>query len=270
MTQSQSIRAPIIAILIIEAAALVARSYLELTLRADGFAQAFAKDLSFFVVPPILAILLFPVLRDHKDYLLSLFRRKDLTLKLFFTGIAVGLLMRIAWWSQLVFFGATGISRNPDPNAIVGPIFSFGCPPFVQLLVGITVMAILVPIIEETINRGLIQSSLAHRGKTQAVLLSSLIFAVAHPPAAMPFAFAAGLVMGVQFWNSQTLWFSLIAHSTVNGLIQLDWRCVHGMWSPRPQDLPMYTTSAISLMVFLTSITGIYFLIRKKTAGRSG
>ncbi len=270
MTQAQSIRAPIIAILIIEAAALVARSYLELTLRADGFAHVFAKDLSFFIVPPILAILLFPILRDHKDYLLGLFRFEDLTFKLVFSGIAVGLLMRIAWWSHVVFIGATGISRNPDPNAIVGPIFSFGCPPTVQLLVGISVMAILVPIIEETINRGLIQSSLAHRGKTQAVLLSSLIFAVAHHPATIPFAFAAGLVLGIQFWNRQTLWFSLVAHSTVNGLAQLDWRCVHGMWSPRPQDLPMYTASAISLMVFLTSLTGIYFLIRKKTAGRRG
>ena len=267
MTQSQSIRAPIIAILIIEAAALVARSYLELTLQEKGVAQAFARDLSFFIVPPILAILLFPILRDHKDYLLGLFRFEDLTFKLVLSGIAVGLLMRIAWWSQLVFTGATGITRNHDPNAIVGPIFSFGCPPFVQLLVGISVMAILVPIIEETLNRGLIQSSLAHRGKTQAVLLSSLIFAVAHPSTTIPLALAAGLVMGIQFWNRHTLWFSLMTHSIFNGLAQLDWRCFSGVWNPRTQDPPMLGTSTISLLVFLASVAAIHLLIRSNKDG---
>ena len=269
MNQLRSIRAPIIGILIIETFALFVRSYLDLRLGEAGYPKLFAKDLSYLIVPPILAILLYPILRQHKDFLCSLLRRQDLTLRLVIAAIAVGFLMRVAWWCQVAFRGAMGIgaNANPDPNAIVGPMFSFGCPPLHVILLGFFVMAFLIPIIEEVINRGLIQSSLNHRGRFQAILFSTILFTAWHTPGSYPTVFVAGLIMGMQFWNSRTLWFSIITHSTFNGLIQLDWRCVTGQWNPRPEEIPMTTTSIVSFCGFVISLVAIAYLIRSQRIG---
>jgi len=266
MTQLHAIRAPIVAILIIETAALVARSYLELQLQAGGYAASFATDLSYLVVPPILAVLMYPILREHQDYLRSLFQRQHLSLRLVLAAVAVGLFMRIAWWCQLVFRISVGITRNADSEAIVGPDFSIGCPPTLVILLGVLVMALLVPAIEEVINRGLIQSSLAHRGRGQAIVISALVFAVFHPPASYPATFVVGAILGVQFWNSGTLWPSLVTHATYNGLAQLDWRCLTGSWNPPATDLPLHGLGFASLTGLILSFVIIAFVARRSRA----
>ena len=88
MAINRSVRAPIIAILVITTAALLARSFLRVRLQEQGIDTDFAKDLSYLVVPIILGILLFPILRDNKTFLIVLFRRKRLTIRLVLTAFA--------------------------------------------------------------------------------------------------------------------------------------------------------------------------------------
>jgi membrane protease YdiL (CAAX protease family) len=265
MTSVQTIRAPILGILIIELAALIARACIEVKLIADGYDATFSADLSYLVVPPILGILLFPILRDHKSFLRSLLRREHLTLKLVLSAIGIGLSLRIAWWCQLAFQISTGITTNPDSDAIFGPTFTLGCPPPIVILLGILVMAVLVPVIEEVINRGLVQSTLASRGKIFAILITAVIFAAYHSPGSYYVAFLIGLVLGVQFWNSRTLWFSLITHSTYNGLVQLDWRCTTGKWNPIAAELPLTSIAIVSAAGLILCLISVAFLIRKNT-----
>lgn len=262
MTALRTIRAPIAAILIIQTAALVARSYLELQLQADGYEADFAKDLSYLVVPPILAVLMFPILKEHKGYLRSLFQRHHLRMRLVLAALAVGLFMRIAWWCQLVLRISFGITQNADTDATIGPSFAFGCPPLPVVVLGVVVMAILVPVVEEIINRGLIQSSLAHYGRSVAIIISAVFFAAFHPPASYFATFIAGLIFGFQFWNSRTLWFSMISHATYNGLVQLDWRCVAGQWNPAVSDLPLYWPGTTSVIGLILSLSAIVYLVR--------
>lgn len=263
MTAMRSIRSPIVAILVIQTAALFARSFLQLRLQHQGLGAEFAKDLSYLVVPVILGILLFPILRDHKAFLLGLFRRKYLTLRLVATAIAIGLLMRTAWWCQLVARVSFGITANPDPAALAGPSFSFGCPPFRVIALGFVVTAVLIPVIEEIVHRGLIQSSMSHRGPVVAITTSAILFAVFHPPASYLFVFAWGIVFGIQFWKSQTLWPSLISHSTYNGLIQLDWRCMTGTWNPPSSDLPLIGPGIVAIGGLAFSVGMVAWLILK-------
>jgi membrane protease YdiL (CAAX protease family) len=265
MTSVQTIRAPIIGILIIESAALFARAFLEMELQAGGLGKTFSADLSYLVVPPIIGILLFPILRIHKTFLWGQFRREHLTLKLVLSAIGIGLSLRIAWWCQLLFRISTGITSNTDEAIAMNPVFAFGCPPPTAILLGIFVMAVLVPIVEEVINRGLIQSTLASRGKTFAILISAVFFAAYHSPSGYYIAFFLGLVLGVQFWNSGTLWFSLITHSTYNGLVQLDWRCITGKWNPIAAELPLTSIVVVSAAGFILCLTAVAFLIRKNT-----
>jgi len=267
MTQQRTIRAPIVAILVFLVAAFIARSFLQLRLQDLGYNTLFAKDLSFLVVPLILALLMYPILKQHWKFLLSLFQREHLTLRLVIAAVAVGILMRIAWWSQLLARVSFGFMPAADPVLIAGPSFSFGCPPAHVILLGIFVMALLVPILEEVIDRGLIQSSFAHRGRTQAVLMSALVFTVFHPPAGLVATYIAGVIMGLQFWNTGTLWFSTITHATYNGLVQLDWRCVTGSWNPPATDLPLYVPGIISLGGLILSLAGIVFLIHRNRVG---
>ena len=267
MTQQQAIRVPILAMIIFLVAALFARSFLQLRLQNLGYNPGFAKDLSFLVVPPILAVLMYPIFREHKDHLSSLFQRQLLSWRLVLAALAVGLLMRIAWWCQLIVRISFGITKNADPEAIVGPSFSFNCPPGPVIVLGVFVMAMLVPVIEEVTDRGLIQSSLVHRGKSQAIMISALVFAAFHPPASYPLTFVAGVILGIQFWNSGTLWFSVITHATYNGLIQLDWRCINGTWNPLASDLPLYAPGTVGLVGLILSVAGIGYLIRENRAG---
>ncbi len=246
---------------------LFVRSYLLLELRKHGYDTAYAKDLSYLVVPPLLVLMLFPVLGQHKEFISWLLRRHRLTLRLVVSAIALGVLMRVVWWSQLIARVSFGLTTNHNPDALVGPVFHFACPPPQVIGLGFLVMALLVPVMEEVVHRGLIQSALAHKGRVVAVLLSALVFAVFHTPSSYVFVFVMGIVLGVQFWNTQTLWPSVITHATYNGLIQIDWRCLHASWNPRQDELPLLWPGTVALCLLIISLIAAVSLLSTSDAG---
>lgn len=267
MTTTRSTRAPIVAMLVILTAALFARSFLHVRLQQHGIDADFAKDLSYLVVPVILGILMFPILRDNKTFLLGLFRKEYLTFRLIITAVAIGVLMRIAWWCQLVARISFGLGTDPGTQTISGPSFSFGCPPLPVITLGFVVMALLIPVIEEIFHRGLIQSSMSRRGPVIAVTTSAILFTIFHPPTSYLFVFTWGIVFGVQFWSSQILWPSLISHATYNGLLQLDWRCVTGTWNPTMPDLPLVKPGVIAITGFAFAILMVTWLLTREDVG---
>jgi membrane protease YdiL (CAAX protease family) len=264
--QQSAIRAPIFAIVIMLVCAYVARAALEIELAKRGFETSYAADLSLLVVPLILGILMFPILRSNWQALVQLLSPRGINLRMIIIAFAIGLLARIFGWSELVFSGSTGLVSNSDPAAIVGPVFSWNCPPLQVFLLGLVVWIVITPVIEEVVHRGLIQSSLMHRGRWTAILVSALIFAAFHPPDAIPFVFLFGIVFAVQFANSQTLWTTIITHATYDGLSQFDWRCLRGTWNPRIEDTPMIETAAISAATLLLSAAAIVVLLKKTRA----
>ena len=120
------LRAPIVAILVIEFAVLVARAFLETRLIDSGLPNA--RDLSYLVVPPILIVLLYPILQQHGQFILSLLRRQDLTIRLVVLSVCLGIALRIAYWGGLISFVSFGVLRNSDSDAVIGPVITFGCP----------------------------------------------------------------------------------------------------------------------------------------------
>ena len=222
------VRAPILAIMIFQVAALFTRAFLETSLIDSGQPEPFAQDLSYLVVPPIMIILMYPVLRQHGPYLLSLLRRQDLTIRLVVLSVLLGITLRMTYWGGLIF----GVIRNSNLNAVVGPAFTFGCPDPGVLALSFLVVSLLVPLIEETINRGLILQSLMHRGRFFALVLSSILFAIIHDPQSIVLAFLVGLFLAVQMIKCKTLWASLITHATFNAVVVLDWECVSTQWNP--------------------------------------
>lgn len=251
----------VVAVLVALTAALIARSWLQVTLRDSGLAMSYAADLSYLVVPPVLLFLLLPVLRKSKDGLRDLFDASKLNVRFALYAIAIGLLIRLAWWCQLITGISLGIFSNDSPNAAVGPLFEFQCPPLHVLALGFLVMAILVPVTEEILHRGFVQSALYRFGPHLAIIGSAVVFAVFHPPGSWGFVLFAGLIFGTQYWITKSLWSSLITHATINALIQIDWRCLRGQWNPPAQDVPLVVPGVLAVLLLITCIAAIYVVL---------
>ena len=85
----------------------------------------------------------------------------------------------------------------------------------------IFVVAVLAPIIEEFVFRGVILSSLRRFGTGFAVVTSAIIFGLVHMDlATVAFALPAGLVFGYIYVKTNNLWIAIAIHS-VNNLIAI-------------------------------------------------
>jgi membrane protease YdiL (CAAX protease family) len=244
-------------------AALFGRSWLQMRLLEDGLQREYAADLSYLVFPPIFLLLALPVFYEDRAFLVRQFRPRDLSLSMIWRALAIGFLVRILWWAALVAGIAFGVYQNENPRAVVGPLFSFQCPPANVMVLGFLVMAVLVPTFEELSHRAYVQSAMRHHGPFIAIAASAGIFAVFHPPSSWLFTFFAGVIFGIQYWNSGTLWPSLITHATVNGLIQIDWRCLHGIWNPPVSELPLWRTGIVATSILLFASISIFILTVK-------
>lgn len=267
MTTAPPIRARVFSIILFLFAALIAREFLRRKLNEAGIHGDYAGDLSYLVVPPILAVLLWPILRQHADHLREILSFRHLTVRIVLFGFLTGFLVRVAWWSQVVFRGSYGFTQNPNPEAIIGPAWHLHCPPLHVIVLGIVVMAILVPVIEEVTHRGLLLSAFAQRGPVFAIVVSSVLFAMFHAWYSLVFVFLVGLVLGLQYWRTGALWFGIVTHATYNGLSQFDWRCLNIQWNPTPEQLPLHASGIISALLFVLAVALIIWLAFNPGAG---
>lgn len=256
-------RTTVVAVFVATVAALVARAWLQLRFVGEGVAPQTAADLSYLVVPVVLLVLLFPLWRVERSHLCSLFKPSALSLKVIISAILAGVLLRLLWWGQLVFGISFGLYRSSDSVAIADPVFSFQCPSPELVVLNLLVMSVLTPVIEEVTHRGYLLTAFRNRGMLQSVLISAIIFAVFHKTTTMPFALFAGVVFGVQYWHSESLWPSFISHCTVNTFILLDWRCLSGHWNPSYEDTPLWFPGVSSTVVMLVCLFGLYALLRR-------
>ena len=268
--QPPALRSPLrqfVAIVLALVFALVARAWLGRVLLAYGYENPGARYLAYLVVPPILLFVLAPLLVRHGTFLRGLFSPHRLTLRLILAAVALGIATRAVWWSQLVARVALGATANGDPGVAAGPVFSWNCPPIPSLALGLFVMAMLVPLVEETLHRGFLLSALAPRGTLSAVLVSAAIFALFHPPSSYGFVFLMGLVLGIQFRVTGSLWPPMITHATYNGLIQFDWRCLQGRWNPPTDSLPLLQPAAGALLAGVAACLLVAVLLQYQRAG---
>lgn len=255
------------ALLLFQVCALFARAYVEFGLIRDGFDSTYASHLSYLAVPAVLAVLMQPMLQANREYLSSLFRREALSLQLIMISVAIALCARIAWWAQTFARAALGVLSSGDTAAPVGPVISFGCPPLEWLLLGLLAMAVLAPIVEEVVHRGLLLGALLGRGSRAAILVSAAVFAAYHPDslASIMIAFAMGIVLALQFTATRALWASVLTHASYNGIMQFDWRCVRIVWTPSARALPDVFAAAAACAAFALALALLIALLMKLT-----
>lgn len=257
-------RAPIVAIVIMQIAALFARALLEVRLTDRGEPAPFAQDLSYLVVPPILIVLMFPILREHGRFLLSLLRWDDLSGRVIVLSVLLGVSLRMSFWGGLISLVSFGALKNPDPNALVGPLVTFGCPGPGSLALSFFVVSLLIPVTEEVVNRGLILQSLLQRGRVTAIIVSSILFAVMHDPQNIMIAFSIGIILGLQMLNHRTLWAPMIAHATYNAISVLDWECMSAKWNPVETTPTLIAVGLLATALFIAALSLSVLLARHK------
>lgn len=87
----------------------------------------------------------------------------------------------------------------------------------VQLLSEIVIIGFLPAICEEIFYRGYVLRGLERKGKTYALLISSLLFAVMHGNfQQMTYAFALGILLGFVVLKTDSLLASIVMHATFN------------------------------------------------------
>ncbi len=254
-------------IVLAQLVALTAQAWLAHILRGRGIEDLQAYYLAYLVVPPILLPMLAPVLLEHRTFLPGLFSPRRLTIRIALGAVALGMATRIVWWAQLIASVSLGFTASQDAQTIAGPVFTWACPPLPSLMLGLLVMAVLIPLMEETVHRGFLQSVFVPAGAVPAILISAAIFTVFHPPSSYGFVFFMGLVLGVQFWVTGSLWATVITHATYNGLIQFDWRCLQGHWNPPPDSLPLLLPGFSALFSLAVACLLVVALLRSQRAG---
>ncbi len=271
MHGTPTVAVSVFALLLFQVCALFARALLELNLVRRGIDATDASHLSYLIVPVILAVLMYPMLRANGRYLRSLLRIGALSIRIFVTALAIAFCARLVWWTQLVARTAFGMSMSDDPAAPVGPLIAVGCPPLPWLLLGVLVTAVLVPVVEEVVHRGLILGALKRRGQSIAILVSAAVFAAFHPGSldSVVTAFLLGIVFGLQVTATCALWASIVTHAGYNGLLQLDWHCVQTVWNPGRDTLPDLTVGIAASLALLGALAMLIVLLAKTWDGAS-
>ena len=89
-----------------------------------------------------------------------------------------------------------------------------------SIAIGFVAACIVAPFAEETFFRGFVMGGLRKRfGVIGALLLGAAFFAILHPPITIfPVIFALGLLLGLLFQKTDSLWPGILLHATFNTL----------------------------------------------------
>lgn len=250
----------VVAFLLASVAALFARAWLQIELTNAGYDARLANELAYFVVPPILLLLLFPVLLKDRAFLRAQFRREDLSIRVVMIAIALGLLVRIAWHGHVVAGTAFGFYA-PGPVTVGPPAIAYDCPAARLILLSILVTSVLIPVIEEVLHRGYVQTWAGRFGAVAAISISTVLFVVFHKSSGWIVVALGGAVLGICFWLTASLWLPVILHAVLNLLPQLTLRCLDVRWTPDTRASQTLLVGMTAVSVSIAAFVGIVALV---------
>ena len=128
-------------------------------------------------------------------------------------GVAAGLLAFIAKGASIVLYVAmTGDNSNVQEVYAQG-----GSGGLANLIIATTFLAVLTPLGEELLFRGVVTTALLRYGPLLGVVGGALVFALFHGiNPVFPAALVTGMVTGEIFRRSGSIWPAVIVHSVVN------------------------------------------------------
>lgn len=248
-------------------AAMIAQSALYLYLVQRGYESAVARDLSFFVVLPVSAFLMWPILRVNRPSMRHWFRPPVSWPALIAYSLLLGVLLRTIHWAWLTAGLGFGWFYNANFPAVATAQFHYSCPPASLLVLAVVVRAILTPLFEEFIHRGYVLCALLPRGKFAGIVLSAVFFGLVHQPNTIVNAFLIGLLLAILSLRLQTLWGPIIVHGTFNLSSIIDWNCLHANWNPAVTTQRHVMIGGISVVTLVVCLAMSLWLLRLAKTG---
>ena len=132
-------------------------------------------------------------------------------------------------------------------------------------------VAILAPIVEELIFRGVIMHGLIRNySKFTAVLVSALLFALFHlNPWQFPATFILGLVLGILMLRTRNIFLCILGHAINNGLVLISMQFWSEIQSTSFSQSSKSSQLIISALVAIAAIAAIFLLTRHRQPERN-
>lgn len=248
-------------------AALFSRSALQLYLQRAGNESSVAADISYFVMLPIVVILMWPILRENGPAMRCWFRPPASWPALIAYSVVLGVLLRIIYWACITAGGAFGWLYDPNFPPRETPQFSFVCPTAPVLTLAVIARAILTPLFEELIHRGYIFHALLPRGEILAIVLSAVFFGLLHHVQTIITAFLIGLILAILTLKLRTLWGPIIVHATYNLATIIDWDCLHAIWNPVVSTPRRTVIAYVASAALFVCVATLLWLLRQARTG---
>ncbi|MBX7483335.1 CPBP family intramembrane glutamic endopeptidase [Qipengyuania qiaonensis] len=142
--------------------------------------------------------------------------------RLLWYAIAAGLAIAAYGLSLLIIdLNAVVTGQVDQSQAVLHEAVRGGAVPFLLAVLG---GAILTPLGEELLFRGVIANALNKYGVWAGVGLSSVIFGLAHGTGVILWvAIMVGLISGALFRKTGSVWPSVLLHAVYNGLHSVEW-----------------------------------------------
>ncbi len=248
--------------------ALFTQARLEIGFTSSATGRAYALAVARLLTLPLLLLAVLAVGRAQSVNLLSGLAKAGFSTRIVLTGIASGVLMRVATWSELTARGSFGL-LDAAAAAPARPFrVAIECPEVAVLLVTLVSRVIVVPLTEEIIHRGVVQAYLYRLGSWPAILGSTGLFTLTHEPGTYVWIAILGLLFALQYFRSGYLWLPLITHASYNGLNVIDEHCLQIAWNPPTTDLPLLGVGSGALCALAASLGLTALLTRRQWVGR--
>ena len=258
-------------IMLFQVTALFVRELVRRHLVETGTAPNIAAYQSAWLGFAVLAVLLWPVLRQSRPRIASFFPRSTVSLRLLLLSVAISLCLYLAnWGCALIRTAFLSHYAQPERVFIDGGL-QWQCPDLRLTFLALVTMSIATPVIEEVINRGLILDTLLVRRAMFPLTQSAALFAILHRPEAIAAAFVFGLVMAMQMRYRPWLPGPIIVHACVNAMVVIDQYCLayptleSTLLSLAPMQLGLLGTA-----LFLLATSLAIQLVRWTGAGKPG
>jgi len=260
-------RASIGAIMLFQVCALFGSEFIQLQLEQVELSDQGAQHLSRMLGLLILALLISPMLQQHWPLLKTLFKLPKNAKPVLLASAVIGFLIYAINAIALIWAGILPwlSSASGYPPAVFEATFTFTNPTI--LILAILLMSGLTPIVEETINRGLILFSLLPKGRSVGIIGSALLFSVLHEPATIPAAFLFGVYAALQVLHWQTLWAPIVTHGVFNAFVQIDIHCIEKSWVFGRASEKLVTSALLSAATIIMSVLAIVWLTLKFRIG---
>ena len=213
------------------------------------------------------------------SFMLPVVFLKKMIRKAGFSYIPMRASLKITPWLPLVLFaGIAVILATAYLNATMVSIFSFfdfgkllpqssSTRAWYTVILEFLVLCMVPAVCEEFLFRGAILSNLLPFGRTNAILISALLFGLMHQNFAQFFyAFCAGIVLGLVFERTESIWSCMILHMTNNFFSTFETEFANAFgekFSPLALTILEITVFALGLISAVVLI--LRFAPRKKT-----